>query len=102
MSAKKYLPIHHLLHYGNRVMQADAVALGVAGKGRTESLFLAEGQVAAQDCVSMPAEGLRESNQQRSRAVAARSMRQNQGVSRRSVRLVKPATDKGFERMVLK
>jgi len=50
----------------------------------------------------VPAESFREGNEEGRHAVAARSVRQNQGVSRRNVRLVKPAADEGFERKVMK
>jgi len=50
----------------------------------------------------MPAESFREGNEEGSHAVAAGSVRQDQGVSRHGVRLVEPASDEGFEREVLK
>ena len=86
--AKKDLPVHDLSHRRNRIAQAGAIALGVAGKWRSKTPFLPERQIATQDRIPMSAKSLGECDQQRSGAISARAMSQDQSVPPRTIRCV--------------
>ena len=96
MSAKKYFPvvvltIHARSHRGNRIAQASAVALSVAGKWRPEGFLLPKRKIAAQNRVAMSAESLSERNEQWCIAITARAVRQDQCVPARNIRSMHPA-----------
>jgi len=78
MPAKKNTFLRLLSRPCNCVAQACTVALGIARKRRPKPPLLPEWQITSQNQIAVPAESLRQSHKQRSRAVAPGPMRQNQ------------------------
>jgi hypothetical protein len=90
VSAEKDLAAYLLSHRRDRIPQARAIAFGIAGKRRSGSPLLTVWQVAAQDDRAVSTEGFGKSNQQRSIAVAASSMREDQRIAAWDVGSVHP------------
>ncbi|HKM46966.1 MAG TPA: hypothetical protein VJX69_05235 [Terriglobales bacterium] len=67
--------------YCNRVVKSGAIAFRIARKRRARAPFLAEGQIAAQDDVAMSGKSFTERHQQRSGAIRARAVGQDQGIA---------------------
>jgi hypothetical protein len=81
VAAEKNLPADRFSNHGCGVPQAGAIALGVTAEGRAMPPLLPERQVTAQDGVACGGERFADSDQQRSGAVAPRSVGENQGIT---------------------
>ncbi len=82
MSSEKYLPvfalqIHPLAHRGNCIAQASTITLGLARRWRPKAPFLPKGKITAQDGITASAKSLGESDEERSIAIAARTVSQD-------------------------
>ena len=70
-----------LLNGGDGILQSGAVALGVAGAGRTEGSILTIGQIAAQHDEASGGKSFRQRDQQRSRRVGSGAVGENEGLA---------------------
>ena len=89
-----------LTQSSNRVAQARTIALRVAGKRRTGSPVLAEGQIATQDGVAMSSKRFAERHQQRGAAIRTRAVSQDQRFAVGIRGRVQEAADSGVQRIV--
>ena len=81
VAAQKNSARHILAQSRNRIAQTRAIAFRIARKRRAGSPLLAKGQIAAQNDVAMSGKSFAERHQQRSSAIRARAMRQDQSVA---------------------
>src|ERR1700674_1073285 len=97
MAAQKDLAGNILTQSCNCVAQAGAIAFRIARKRRSSSPLLAEGQIAAQNDVAMSGKSFAERNQQRSIAIRARAVSQDQGAASGTRGRVQEAADCGVQ-----
>src|SRR4029077_15958292 len=81
VAAQKDPASHIFTQNCNRIAQTRAIAFRIARKRRSSAPLLTEGQIAAQNDVAMDSKSFADRNQQRSIAIRARAVSQDQCVA---------------------